>query len=115
MFRNMIWLSFFGLILGGCASDRMVDSPSGTSSTADRGAAVSAPTTSSNVVAESSSTIDQPTTRSMNQSKPIQNRLATEVGEETLDSCVARIPQDATTGQRMLAEQTCQRNFAPGR
>jgi hypothetical protein len=29
-----------------------------------------------------------------------------------LDSCIARIPQNATAGQRMLAEQTCRRDFS---
>jgi hypothetical protein len=31
-----------------------------------------------------------------------------------LDSCLQRIPRDATVGQKMLAEQTCRRDF-PGR
>ena len=115
MLRNMMWLIFFGLMVGGCAGDRMVDSSPAASSTADRTPAVSNPAPSGNVVAESSSTIDQPTTSSMKESKPIQKRLETEAGEETMDTCVAHIPDDATTGQRMLAEQTCQRNFAPRR
>jgi hypothetical protein len=29
--------------------------------------------------------------------------------EDTLKACLARIPEHATVGQRMLAEQTCER------
>lgn len=29
--------------------------------------------------------------------------------EDTLDACLARIPGDATDGQRMMAEQSCRR------
>jgi len=29
---------------------------------------------------------------------------------DSLDACMGRIPQDATDGQRMLAENSCQRD-----
>lgn len=32
--------------------------------------------------------------------------------EDTLSACLARIPSDASAGQRMLAEQSCQQNEA---
>jgi hypothetical protein len=32
--------------------------------------------------------------------------------EDTLMACLARIPKDATAGQRMLAEQSCQQDEA---
>ena len=48
--------------------------------------------------------------RSMNQSSS-KTRIAAGVEEETLDTCLGRIPKDATAGQRMLAERTCQRDF----
>jgi hypothetical protein len=32
--------------------------------------------------------------------------------EDTLKACLARIPEQATVGQRMLAEQTCEREEA---
>lgn len=32
--------------------------------------------------------------------------------EDTLKSCLARIPEDASAGQRMVAEQGCQRDQA---
>ncbi len=31
---------------------------------------------------------------------------------DSLQACMARIPQDASAGQRMLAEQSCQRDQA---
>lgn len=30
--------------------------------------------------------------------------------EDSLQACLARIPKDATAGQRMVAEQSCQRD-----
>ena len=49
----------------------------------------------------------------MNQSKSTsQTRIAAGVEEETLDSCLARIPKDATAGQKMMAEHTCRRDFS---
>jgi hypothetical protein len=40
------------------------------------------------------------------------SRLAPAAGtaEDTLQACMARIPQDASPSQRMLAERTCQRD-----
>lgn len=113
MYRNAIGVMFLGLMIGGCASDRMVDSPGSASSTPTQTPVVATPDKSPNVVAESSSAIDTPTTesRSMNQSRSTQNRIAAETQEETLDTCLADIPQ-GTVGQKMLAEQTCRRNHA---
>jgi hypothetical protein len=51
-------------------------------------------------------------TNTMNPSTASKSRIAAGVEEETLDTCLARIPQDASAGQRMLAEQTCRRDFA---
>jgi hypothetical protein len=34
------------------------------------------------------------------------------VQKDTLQACVGRIPSDASSGQRMLAEQSCQRDEA---
>jgi hypothetical protein len=35
------------------------------------------------------------------------NRMASGAAEDTLQACLARIPQNASFGQRMLAEQSC--------
>ena len=51
----------------------------------------------------------------LNQPNSSGNRISAGVEEETLDTCLAGIPQDATVGQKMLAEQTCRRNYASRR
>lgn len=39
-------------------------------------------------------------------------RIAVGAVEDTLQACIARIPSDATAGQRMLAERSCERDQA---
>lgn len=39
-------------------------------------------------------------------------RIAVGAVEDTLQACMARIPSDATAGQRMLAERSCERDQA---
>lgn len=41
---------------------------------------------------------------------PTGPRIAAGAAEDTLDACMARIPKDASAGQRMLAEQGCLRD-----
>ena len=76
-----------------------------TSSPAMSSPSTSSPTMSSTPPAESNT---------MNQSKSASSRARISAGveEETLDTCLAHIPKDATVGQRMLAEQTCRRDFS---
>lgn len=38
------------------------------------------------------------------------NRASAGTQGDSLDDCMARIPTDATAGQRMLAEESCQRD-----
>lgn len=38
------------------------------------------------------------------------NTIAAGASEDSLKSCLSRIPKDATAGQRMIAEQSCQRD-----
>ena len=102
MLRSALWTMLFGLIVSGCASDGNMESSSSGSSTSDGGAAVSSPKSSGGAVAEPSS---------KNQPNSSTSRIAAGVEEETLNTCLARIPQDATAGQRMLAEQTCRRDY----
>jgi hypothetical protein len=118
MHRNTIWIIFFGLILGGCASDPKIEtmeSSGGPTSTP----AVSSPTMSAPAATESTATSPQMSgtaaseSSAMNQSKSTsQTRIAAGVEEETLDSCLGRIPKDATAGQQMMAEHTCRRDFS---
>ncbi len=43
------------------------------------------------------------------------DRIASGAVEDTLSACMARIPKDATPGQRMLAEESCRRDQAARR
>lgn len=43
------------------------------------------------------------------------NRISAGSVEDTLDACKARIPKDATTGQKLLAEESCRRDQAARR
>lgn len=38
------------------------------------------------------------------------DRIASGSVEDSLNACTARIPNDASAGQRMLAEETCRRD-----
>jgi hypothetical protein len=40
------------------------------------------------------------------------NTVAAGATEDSLQACLARIPKDATVGQRMIAEQGCRRDEA---
>jgi hypothetical protein len=119
MLRNALWIMCFGLMMGACATDSKMESSSDSSSSTG-GTAVSSPTTtgsssrpmtSDSKVSESSATMSE-STGSINRPNSSQSRIAAGVEEETLDTCIGRIPKDATAGQRMLAEQTCRRDFS---
>lgn len=43
------------------------------------------------------------------------DRIATGSVEDSLEACLGRIPQDASAGQRMVAEQSCRRDQAARR
>lgn len=127
MLRNIIATMVFGLLIGGCASDgggssstvvegTAMSTPTmsggGTVSTPAPAAAASSPTPAEAVSAPTISSAAATESTSMNLSRASKNRIAEVVEEETFDTCVARIPRDATTGQKMLAEQTCRRDYA---
>lgn len=40
------------------------------------------------------------------------DRVAAGAVEDNLNACMARIPKDASAGQRMLAEESCRRDQA---
>jgi len=40
---------------------------------------------------------------------PVGGPVSAGTIEDSLSACLARIPKDATQGQRMIAEQSCQR------
>ena len=119
MVRHTMWLLFLVLTIGGCASNGTMDSSQGSSSTAGGPAGSSNPAMVGVPGAESSSTAPMAsstaTAESPEAKQSRQTRIAAGVEEETLDTCIARIPQNATAGQRMLAEQTCRRDFSTRR
>ena len=41
---------------------------------------------------------------------PPGNAIAAGASEDSLQACLARIPKDATTGQRLIAEMSCLRD-----
>lgn len=43
------------------------------------------------------------------------DRIASGAVEDTLNACLARIPKDASAGQKMLAEESCRRDQAARR
>jgi hypothetical protein len=49
--------------------------------------------------------------KSLSAAVPSKSHDAVAAGsvEDSLDACLARIPKDATAGQKMLAEQSCRR------
>lgn len=96
-FMNAFGIILFGFIVSGCASDGMMESSgSGASTSSGGGTAVSS---------------------SANASSPTKNidRVASGSVEDTLNACLARIPKDASAGQKMLAEESCRRDQAARR
>lgn len=81
-------IALVGLLLGGCASDGAM----GTSGTSGGGSS-------------SGSGATFGTTKNI-------DRIATGSVEDDLNACMARIPKDASAGQRMLAEESCRRDQA---
>ena len=78
-------LALAGLLLGGCASDGTMGT-SGSGSSSGSGATFG-------------------TTKNI-------DRVAAGAVEDNLNACMARIPKDASAGQRMLAEESCRRDQA---
>lgn len=76
-------LALFGILAGGCAADGM----NGAMGSSGGGAATSA----------STKNID---------------RVASGAVEDSLNACLARIPKDASAGQRLVAEESCRRDQA---
>jgi hypothetical protein len=85
LLRSFGVIVFFGLCASGCASEETMGS-SGTGAASTGGAA-----------ATSTRNID---------------RIASGAAEDSLNACLARIPKDASAGQKMMAEQSCNRDQA---
>lgn len=53
---------------------------------------------------------DQISGESASSASPVGLGIASGAAEDTLKACLARIPRDASAGQRMIAEQGCERD-----
>ena len=63
------------------------------------------------LIAVSSQAADSPSaTHAPGSDTTIEPRIADGAVEDTLKACMARIPKDASIGQRMIAEQSCGRD-----
>ena len=53
---------------------------------------------------------DQPSPKSTSSAPAEGLNIASGAAEDTLKACLVRIPKDASAGQRMMAEQGCERD-----
>lgn len=81
-------IALLGVLVSGCASDEMM------------GSSGSGPSSGGGAASNSTRNID---------------RIASGAVEDTLNACLARIPKDASAGQKMLAEESCRRDQAARR
>jgi hypothetical protein len=95
----------FGFIVSSCASDGLTESSrvSGTTDNSALGSSESAPTSSP--AKKAPSVAEKAPTSSQN-----RDRIASGAVDDTLEQCLARIPPEASVGQKMLAEQGCRRD-----
>ncbi len=110
-----------GLFLAACATDGTMGSgtASGTPAQTDSLQAClnrvgSSGSTGARMVAEESCRRDEGLRQAVvgTASTKSHDRVASGTQGDTLDACIARIPKDATAGQRMLAEESCKRDQA---
>ena len=131
--RSTVLSSVFLLGLAACATEQSsmtgssTAAPSTTSGSATRGAAdatgeLSAclaripkdSTAGARMVAEESCRRDEAVRQSIVGTAATKSgdRVSSGTQGDTLDACMARIPKDASAGQRMLAEESCKRDQA---
>lgn len=119
-------IAMVGLLVGGCAAEGTMSSPTaGSSSAGSGGAAVqndslqaclariaSSASAGTKQVAEESCKRDEAVRMGVVgvASSKSHDRAASGTQGDTLDACMARIPKDATAGQKMLAEESCRRD-----
>ena len=113
-----------GLLVGGCATDGSMGSSAASGSASVSGAndslqaclgRISSSASAGNrQVAEESCRRDEAVRVGIvgTASAKSQDRAAAGTVGDTLEACMARIPKDATAGQRMLAEESCRRDQA---
>lgn len=92
-------IALLGLLVGGCASDGTMGSSDTSSTSGASGASGTGSASAGGTTPEKTKTMNV-------------DRVASGSVEDTLDACMARIPKDATAGQKMLADQSCSRDQA---
>ena len=138
--HSALVLSLFLLLLGACATEEAITSSGSTQPSAaavpvknPKKATAPVPTSSptydtveaclgripadstpgTRMLAEGSCRREGPISSSLlNADTKNRNRVASGSVEDSLDACMARIPQDASVGQRMLASESCKRDQA---
>lgn len=120
-------LALSGLLIGGCASEGTMGSPGASGATGGSTAAgqndslqaclgriPSSASAGTRQVAEESCKRDEAVRMGIvgTASAKSGDRAASGTQGDTLEACMARIPKDASSGQRMLAEESCKRDQA---
>jgi hypothetical protein len=110
--QMVVVVAFWGVIMGGCASEGTMSSGGGSGSTpsAASGSGSAAGSTSG-----SASTSGSKGGTASAQAGSAHERVASGTPGDTLEACMARIPKDASAGQKMVAEGSCRRDEADRR
>ena len=120
-----VFVAALGLWMGGCASDATTPLPSSAGGTALQTDSLQSclanipPTASAGTrqLAEEGCRRDNTIRLGIVGSATTKSgdRVAAGTQGDSLEACIGRIPKDATTGQRMLAEESCRRDQATRR
>lgn len=130
-FHGAAVLSLSLLLLSACATEETMTSSGSTQAASASGAMKAAPqaydslqscldripsagTAGNRMIAEESCRRDESVRQSIagNATTKSANRAAAGAAGDSLEACMARIPKDGSVGQRMLAEESCQRDQA---
>lgn len=122
--RSFLVLSVFaglGLLVSGCASDGTMGTSSGGGSSAGQASSLQAcldriggGSAGARQVAEETCRDNEALRLAVvgTATSKSNDRPASGTSGDTLEGCLARIPKDASAGQRMLAEESCRRDQA---
>jgi hypothetical protein len=102
---EVLGIILFGLIVSSCASDGVRESTSVSERTDTSALGFSDSPPTSSPAKKVPSLAEKAPTSAQN-----RDRIASGAVEDTLEKCLARIPPEASVGQKMLAEQGCRRD-----
>ncbi len=117
-------VALFGLIVSGCASEGTMGSSGSGSGGATSFHTDSVEACRARISSSGSAGVRQIAEESCKRDEAVRagivgtataksnNRVASGSEGDSLTACMARIPKDATAGQRMLAEESCKRDQA---